>query len=178
MKCKKHPNYKGIRWPKTQCQSCINIYKKNNAGRPTAISPTTPGFKCSPSHLFAELGAIMLFGLQPPLFWRKNTVASQEAKTHYKKVYMALESWRKKDQGFFKEVEAVLWQVFGRYWSADNFEKIKEEQEKIAESMEDVTKEELSIMDPGLIEALQLKRRKNIQELFKRDKNGQKEEKR
>jgi len=129
-KCKKHPNYKGIRYPSSGCQNCMKIYNSVNKETPTCVSLTTPGFHCGLAHFLAEASTIMLYGPQPPLFWRKNVEANPEAKKHYKKTWMALSEWSKKDKSLFSKLETIMWSIFGTKWKSRIHKQLKKEVER------------------------------------------------
>jgi len=115
MQCPKHPSYKGIRKPKRDCPTCLELYKsiqKEANKYHKFISITTPGFKCGIEHLMAELSCIMLFGQQPPFFWRKNTIIPQKIKEQYKSILLYIQSLKSYDFDKYKALDNILYHVF------------------------------------------------------------------
>ena len=112
--CPKHPNYKGRRPTKRDCQGCKNLYKAlrvNEDKNKPFRSIFSPDFKVSLFHLLAEIACYQRFGNLPPYFWRKGTTCRQDAKDHYQKTYKMLLVWRKKKiparNGTWNPIEAM-----------------------------------------------------------------------
>lgn len=98
--CPKHPNYKGMRKTKRDCQACKNIYETAQKAKVKNLglfpSLTTPGQRFTVEHIIAEMSCIMLYGKQPPYFWRKEAQVPNSIKEHYKKVFFGAKNWGKK----------------------------------------------------------------------------------
>lgn len=135
MHCETHPAYKGDREIKRleKCEGCRKVRqawlagfeKRKNKGKGSQFSITTPGFRCGIIHLMAEVGTILLYGKQPPFFWRKNTKADPRAKAHYSKIYNLLNIRFQSDPSLPKALSQILWLV----WEND-FHKISREKER------------------------------------------------
>jgi len=134
MHCPDHPKYKGNNEIKrlATCEGChrvrqafiAGIEERKNKGKGGQFSITSPGFRCGIAHLFAELGCVMLFGQQPPFFWRVGTQADPRAREHYRKTFSYLSKVFNGDKDLYKQVSGLLWKI----WETD-FHKIHRENE-------------------------------------------------
>jgi len=134
MNCDKHPKYRGIKPTKRDCDACKAIYQKRQekerAKGGLHASITTPGQLFGVGHILAEMSCTMLYGKQPPYFWRKDSSAHPKVKAHYKSILMAAKKMK------FKNYETavfgnnpidsfgkLLWYVAGRF---DTDQKMRE----------------------------------------------------
>lgn len=110
MNCSKHPNYKGYHKPKRNCPECLALWRQIQRelwkyGKKYQ-SITTPGFKCTIEHLFAEISCVMLYGKLPKFFWRKGN-ATPEIQKQYKQALLYMQRI-KKYKNLFSSLEIVL----------------------------------------------------------------------
>lgn len=146
MNCDKHPKYRGIKPTKRDCSACKAIYQrrqeKERAKGGLHASITTPGQFYGVGHILAEISCTMLYGKQPPYFWRKDSSSHPKVKKHYKNILMGTKKMK------FKKYETavfgnnpidsfgkLMWYVAGRF---DTDQKMREITGKKA-----VTKEEI-----------------------------------
>lgn len=110
MRCNKHKNYKGIKAPsaKRNCPECQKLYEEVNKAAAKYYSLTTPNFYCSIIHILAECMTLMLFGKQPPFFWRKDTFASFPAKKFFQNTFTYLSAQKKNHPEQIKTIEYVF----------------------------------------------------------------------
>ena len=135
MKCSKHPTYKGIKRTKRDCKTCNAIFSKRQeverAKGGLHQSITTPGQIFGVPHILAEISCTMIYGKQPPYFWRKDSTAHKQVKDHYKQILMGVKKWK------FKKYETpifgnnpvdvfskILWYIAGRYDTDEKMRKI------------------------------------------------------
>jgi hypothetical protein len=134
MNCDKHPNYRGIKKTKRDCDGCKAIFQrrqeKERAKGGLHPSITTPGQLFGINHLLAEISCTMLFGKQPPYFWRKDSASHPKVKSHYKTILMGTKKmkFKKYDTPIFgnnpiDSFGKLMWYVAGRY---DTDQKMRE----------------------------------------------------
>lgn len=134
MHCATHPKYKGDNEIKrlATCGGCRKVrlayvagmQERKNKGKGGQFSITSPGFRCGIAHLLSELGCVILFGQQPPFFWRAGVRADPRAKEHYKKTLSYINGVLNRDKDLYKQISGILWKI----WEAD-FHKIHRESE-------------------------------------------------
>lgn len=113
--CPKHPKYKGLTPTKRNCDVCKALYnevQKSSKEYGKYHSITTPHLKCGIVHLMSELSCVMLYGPQPPFFWRKKTPSHPAAKKYFTKVFTNLKSWLKKNKDILRPTEVVLYNIY------------------------------------------------------------------
>jgi len=159
--CPKHPSYKGLSETKRDCEHCRLIYKqsldltKNRYGKFPSL--TTPDQFYGINHIMAEISCLMLYGKQPPYFWRKDSQSLSAVKSHYSKIFMGCKQWNKKtyDKPLYGNhpldtFKKTLYYLVSRYEREAN---IRKNHERIIVIKEEVTKEkpiEKSYFDTGV----------------------------
>jgi hypothetical protein len=154
MKCQKHPTYKGIKKTKRDCKTCLAIFKKRQeverAKGGLHASVTTPGQSFGVPHILAEISCTMIYGKQPPFFWRKDSGAHKDVKDHYKSILMGVKKWKfkKYDTPIFGNnpvdvFSKILWYIAGRYDTDAKMRKIHGttsiKKEDVIEKVEDTS---------------------------------------
>lgn len=134
MHCPDHPTYKGDRKIKRieKCEGCkkareawlLGVKKRKNHGYGGQFSITTPNFRCSIAHLLSELGTIVIYGKQPPFFWRKETKSSEVVKKYFSKTFNLINTQFSKQPEMYRFVKQALWFVWEK-----NYHLIKREEE-------------------------------------------------
>ncbi len=150
MKCEKHPRYLGMKPTKRDCSACKAIFKKRQETERSkgGLHPsiTTPGQVFGINHILAEISCTMLYGKQPPYFWRKDSSSTKEAKEHYKKILLMTKQmkFKKYDAPIFgnnpiESFQKLIWYVAGRF---DTDEKMRQHHGKKVVSKEEIMEKE------------------------------------
>lgn len=150
MKCDKHPKYMGMKPTKRDCDTCRAIFKKRQETERSKgglhASLTTNGEMFGINHILAEMSCIMLYGKQPPYFWRKDSPAHKKVKDHYKKILLMTKDmkFKKYDKPIFgnnpiESFQKLTWYIAGRF---DTDEKMRGLHNKESVSKEAIMEQE------------------------------------
>ncbi len=174
MFCPDHPKYKGIMEPqgkKKDCETCWSIYKVIAEKTKTYRSITTPEFPCGLSHIITECGTIMLFGPQPPYFWRKDSEAPEYVKKYFSQTFVMLQKAYKKNKDDFAQLRKWFFIIYQTKKREMVFEDLQYQ-----DMPETKIKTEPKLANEQIDTLLEkVKERNNRWETWKRINNGKKE---
>lgn len=179
MRCTKHKTYKGIKPTKRDCPDCKRLYKQVQAKFREELSPTAPyrsittrDKRVSLPAILAEISCLMLFGRQPPYFWRKKGPVAR----HYDKILREIKHWQKRNKAQFKGIHAIFYHTYTKYYQdilAEELSRRKVEEPEAVD--EDDFEEDIDEVDFDVERRARLKRL-GLSQLEETDEEDQDEE--
>lgn len=163
MTCKKHPQYKGFRQTKRNCEDCKKLYRSIQKKILSELDPSRP-YRSLSSPIFmnltsivAEIATSMLYGVQDGFFWKETSPAAN----HYKDTLKQLYRWKQSNPQYFKTLNTIFYHTYTKFMQKKIAEEIHEK-EIFTSTKEESIDRDLSHIDFELDERSKIRRKGHI----------------